>query len=74
MVYLKRKGVKTRTKLLGLLLCTGTLLGQQHSLDVGQDASLGYGDTSQELVQLLIIPESKRFNSQKKVNIHLMAS
>ena len=42
---------------LGLLLGTGTLLGQQHCLDVGQDTALGNGNTSQELVQLLIVPE-----------------
>ena len=43
-----------------LLLGTGTLLGQQHRLDVGQDTTLGNGHTSQELVQFLIIPESIR--------------
>ena len=38
------------------LLC---LLGQEHSLDVGQDTSLGNGDTRQELVQLLIVADGK---------------
>ena len=46
--------------LLGLLLGASTLLGQQHCLDVGQDATLGNGYTSQELVQLLIVPKCTR--------------
>ena len=47
-------------KHLGLLLGTSTLLGQQHCLDVGQDAALGDGNASQKLVQLLIVPECTR--------------
>ncbi|XP_040275515.1 uncharacterized protein LOC120990668 [Bufo bufo] len=31
------------------------LLGQQHGLDVGQDASLGDGDAAQQLVELLVV-------------------
>jgi len=46
-------------QVLGLLLCTGTLLGEQHCLDVGQDATLGDGNSSQKLVQLLVVPDSK---------------
>ena len=42
---------------LDFLLGTSTLLGQQHCLDVGQDTTLCNGNASQELVQLLIIPE-----------------
>ena len=41
---------------LGLLL---SLLGQKHSLDVGQDTTLGNGDTRQELVQLLVIADGQ---------------
>ena len=42
---------------LGLLLCTGTLLGEQHCLDVRQDTTLSNSDPSQQLVQFFIIPE-----------------
>ena len=35
------------------------LLGQEDSLNVGQDTSLGDGDTSQKLVQLLIVPDGQ---------------
>lgn len=41
--------------LLGLL----GLLGQEHSLDVGQDTTLGDGDSGQELVQLLVITDGQ---------------
>ena len=34
-------------------------LGQQDSLDVGQDTSLGNGNTSQEFVQLFIVTDGK---------------
>merc|ERR1719381_383883 len=47
------------TKELGFLLGACTLLGKQHSLDVGQDTALGNGDSSKKLVQLLVIPDSK---------------
>ena len=53
----------SNTQVLGLLLCTGTLLGEQHCLDVGQDATLGDGNSSQKLVQLLVVPRSKRIRS-----------
>ena len=42
---------------LDFLLGTSTLLGQQHCLDVGQDPTLSDGDTSQEFVQLFIVPK-----------------
>ena len=42
---------------LSLLLCTGTLLGEQHCLDVRQDTTLSNSDPSQQLVQFFIIPE-----------------
>lgn len=35
------------------------LLGQEHSLDVGQDTSLGNGDPREELVQLLIVADGE---------------
>ena len=41
--------------LLGLL----RLLGQEHSLDVGEDTTLGNGDSSQELVQLLVVTDGE---------------
>ena len=33
------------------------LLGQKNSLDVGQDTTLGDGDTGQELVQLFVVTD-----------------
>ena len=44
------------SSLLGFLL---GLLGQENSLDVGQHTSLGDGNTSQQLVQLLVIPDGQ---------------
>merc|ERR550517_28624 len=44
---------------LSLLLCTGTLLGEQHCLDVRQDTTLSNSDSSQQLVQFFIIPDGK---------------
>merc|ERR1712037_305877 len=41
---------------LGLLL---GLLGQEDSLDVGEHTTLGNGDTRQELVQLLVVPDGE---------------
>ena len=35
------------------------LLGQQHPLDVGQDAALGDGDFAQQLVQLLVVADNQ---------------
>ena len=55
--------------LLGLLLGASTLLGQQHCLDVGQDATLGNGYTSQELVQLLVIPECTRLRLVARIMV-----
>ena len=34
-------------------------LGEENSLDVGEDSTLSNGDTSKELVQLLVIPDGK---------------
>ena len=45
-----------KCSLLGFLL---SLLGQENSLDVGQHTSLGDGNTSQQLVQLLVIPDGQ---------------
>jgi hypothetical protein len=41
--------------LLGLL----GLLGQKHSLDVGQHTALGDGDTGEELVELLVVADGQ---------------
>ena len=34
-------------------------LGKEDCLDIGQDSTLGDGDSSQELVQLLVVPDPK---------------
>ena len=36
-----------------------SFLGEEHGLDVGQNASLGNGDTGQELVQFLIVADGQ---------------
>ena len=45
----------------GLYLGLGLLglLGEEDSLDVGQDTSLGDGDTGQQLVQLLVVTDGE---------------
>jgi hypothetical protein len=44
----------------GLSLALGlSLLGQKNSLDVGEDTSLGNGDSSQKFVQLLVVTDSQ---------------
>ena len=40
------------------LLLAG-LLGEEHGVDVGQDTTLGDGDTGQELAELLIVADSQ---------------
>lgn len=35
------------------------LLGQQHGLDVGQDAALRDGDAAQQLVELLVVADGQ---------------
>ena len=47
-------------KHLSLLLCTCTLLGKKYCLDVGEDATLGDGHSSEQLVQLLVVPNVGR--------------
>ena len=42
-----------------LFLAAGGLLGQEDCLDVGQDTTLGDGDTGEKLVELLIVPHSE---------------
>ena len=42
-------------RLLGLL----GLLGQEYSLDVGQDTSLGDGDAREKFVQLLVVADGE---------------
>ena len=52
-----------QTRFLGL--ATGGLglglLGQKHSLDVGQHTALGNGHPGEQLVQFLIIPGEEKF-------------
>ena len=36
-----------------------SLLGEEHCLDVGQDTTLGNGDTREELVQLFVIADGQ---------------
>ena len=43
---------------LGLVVALG-LLGQQHRLDVGQDAALSDGHTTQQLVKLLVVADGQ---------------
>ena len=43
----------------GTLLVCARLLGQQHSLDVGQHTSLGNGHSSQKLVQFFVVPDGQ---------------
>jgi hypothetical protein len=60
MVALKRAGVcvgKERNGRLGLGLLR--LLGEEDSLDVGENTTLGNGDTAEQLVQLLIVADSQ---------------
>ena len=45
----------TASDLLGLL----GLLGEEHSLDVGEDTTLGNGHSGQELVQLLVVTDGQ---------------
>ena len=49
--------VRRRERSNGLLLLS--LLGQEDSLDVGQDTTLGNGDTREELVQLFVVADGK---------------
>ena len=46
---------------LGALLAAaaGRLLGQENGLDVGENASLGDGDSLEQLVQLLVVPDGE---------------
>ena len=40
-------------------LCSGALLGQQDSLDVGENSALSDGDSCQQLVQLLVVTDGE---------------
>ena len=44
------------SNLLGSLV---RLLGQEHGLDVGEDSALGDGDSGEQLVQLLVVPDGQ---------------
>ena len=47
-------------ELLALATLAGAaLLGQEHGLDVGEDSALGDGDSSEQLVQLLVVPDGQ---------------
>ena len=47
-------------KLLALSTLAGcALLGEEDGVDVGEDSALGDGDSSQKLVQLLVITDGK---------------
>ena len=55
----KSRGLQSR---LSIYLSLGSLLrlfGEEHSLDVGENTSLGNCDTSKELVQFLVIPDGQ---------------
>merc|ERR1712186_143414 len=43
----------------GLLGGLVRLLGQKDSLDVGEDSALGDGDSGEQLVQLLVVPDGQ---------------
>ena len=44
------------SSLLGSLV---SLLGQEHGLDVREDSALGDGDSGEQLVQLLVVPDGQ---------------
>ena len=54
--FLSGTVVSVAESCLGLLL---GLLGQKHGLDVGEDTALGNGDSSKQLVQLLIVADGQ---------------
>jgi len=47
------------TSLLGRLAAALGLLGQKDGLDVGQDTSLGNGDSGEKFVQLLVVTDGQ---------------
>ena len=51
--------VKKGAKCLALSSSLLGLLGQKHSLDVGQDTTLGDGHAGQKLVQLLVVADGQ---------------
>merc|ERR1719237_1456964 len=59
MVYLFEPVGTTRKQHTESSLFLGTFLGQEDSLDVGQNTTLGNGHTSQQLVQFFVIPDSQ---------------
>ena len=58
LVVLKRTGCfqVLGSSLLGSLV---RLLGQENGLDVGEDSALGDGDSGEQLVQLLVVPDGQ---------------
>ena len=54
-----KRAVGLKVKNRNLFLVSGSLLGQKHGLDVGQNSSLGDGDSREKLVQLLVVSDSQ---------------
>ena len=71
MVYLSKLVKMRLLERLSLFLGTCALLGQEDSLDVGQDTTLGNGHTSQELVQLFIIPKQETSDQCNRNKLNL---
>ena len=64
---------------LALHLLALRLLGQQHGLDIGQDAALRDGHTAQQLVELLVdedvvvLPANSRISHFRQVHVRSRA-
>jgi hypothetical protein len=58
MVALKRTGCFWVEQRENLSLLLG-LLGQKHSLDVGEDTALGNGDSGEQFVELLVVTDGQ---------------
>ena len=59
---LKKAGLKKKKRekvLLSKYLLLLVLLGQENSLDVGQNTSLSDGDSREKFVQLLVVPDGQ---------------
>ena len=57
--FLLDKREKRRVKSNNLLVLLAALGGEEDSVDVGENTTLGDGNTSQELAQLLIVADSQ---------------
>lgn len=59
-VALRKAGFEKKKKRSSLLsLLAASLPGQENSVDVGQDTSLGDGDSREKLVQLLVVADGQ---------------